>query len=382
MSDIVIAEAGVADGGESSRRPDWVPIHLDLRDTWFPVAFSADIGIQAVRRIVHAQPYYLWRDGGRIRAAEFRPDQLERLRRSATAFTGGTGHYPVTERYGYVWAWYGNPEKADPALIPYIPFLPADGRSIPRYTQRTVRFDAASPLSVENLIDLTHADFLHANAIGDGRCESDIVEVQSTSETVTRTRIVTRKSVAPVMRWIGGVRAKYQDLRAVLHVHLRNNLAISYPSFSPGYAIPNVQPFVPVGRHRSRVDQTNYTVAAPAPFRWLMPRISYVIQVGGKNRFFDYLDRGGVKGFDHQRARFRDVDRGELLQGRGRAVVFDMQPLDQGRAGASRADARQVVAQDGNCSTHSRFGVVEDIFYHHSLLKIGNEVAVKDTPKP
>ncbi|WP_216819998.1 aromatic ring-hydroxylating dioxygenase subunit alpha [Zoogloea sp. LCSB751] len=278
MNDIAIAKAGAADGYENSRLADWVPIHFDLRDTWFPVAFSADIGTQAVRRIVHAQAYYLWRDRGRIRAAEFRPDQLEELRRSATAFTGGTGHYPVTERYGYVWAWYGNPDNADPALIPSIPFLPVDGSNIPRYTQRTVRFDAASPLSVENLIDLTHADFLHAKAIGDGRSESDIVEVQSTSETVTRTRIVTRKSVAPVMRWIGGVRAKYQDLRAVLHVHLRNNLAISYPSFSPGYAIPNVQPFVPVGRHRSRVDQTNYTVAAPAPFRWLMPRISYVIQ--------------------------------------------------------------------------------------------------------
>jgi hypothetical protein len=131
---------------------------------------------------------------------------------------------------------------------------------------------------VENLIDLTHADFLHANTIGDGASVSDVVEFSSTSETLTRTRIVTKKSVAPVMRWIGGVRAKYQDFHAVLHVHLRNSVCISYPRFTPGYAIPNVQPFVPVGRHRSRIDQTNYSVHAPAPFRWLIPRISYVIQ--------------------------------------------------------------------------------------------------------
>jgi hypothetical protein len=257
---------------------DWIPGNLDLRDTWFPVAYSADVGNRALRRVIHAQDVYLWREQGRVRAAEFRPELLERLRAGASAFTGGSCLYRAHERYGYVWVWYGNPDNAHEDLIPLIPFLPADGVGIPRYTQRSVRFDAASPLSVENLIDLTHADFLHANTIGDGQSESDVVEFSSTSETLTRTRIVTRKSVAPVMRWIGGVRAQYQDLRAVLHVHLRNNLCISYPSFTPGYAIPNVQPFVPVGKHRSRVDQTNYTVHAPAPFRWLMPRISYVIQ--------------------------------------------------------------------------------------------------------
>lgn len=263
---------------EFSSKRDWVPSNFDLRDTWFPVAYCADVDTRPVRRIVHAQDVYLWRDFGRIVAAEFRPDRVSQSLKVATFFTGGTGYYPVVERYGYIWLWYGNPDARHEELIPNIPFLPLDGKGIPRYTQRSVRFDAASLLSVENLIDLTHADFLHANAIGDNKSESDHVEVASTSETVTRTRIVTRKSVAPVMRWIGGVRAKYQDLRAVLHVHLRNNVCISYPRFTPGYAIPNVQPFVPVGKHRSRVDQTNYTVHAPAPFRWLMPRISYVIQ--------------------------------------------------------------------------------------------------------
>ena len=261
-----------------SAKGDWVPINLDLHDCWFPLAYSADIGERPLRRVMHAQFVYLWREFGTVRAAEFRPDRIEHSRHAATAFTGGSAVYPVCEQYGYVWVWYGNPERAREELIPFIPFLPADGRGIPRYAQRAVRFDAAAPLSVENLIDLTHADFLHANAIGDGRCESDVVEFTSTSETLTRTRTVTKKSVAPVMRWIGGVRAQYQDFRAVLHVHLRNSVCISYPRFTPGYAIPNVQPFVPVGRHRSRIDQTNYAADAPLLFRFLVPRIAYVIQ--------------------------------------------------------------------------------------------------------
>lgn len=312
MTEIPLVDAGTHEAKPVSKR-DWIPINFDLRDTWFPVAYSADIGLRPVRRVVHAQDVYLWRDGGRLQAVEFRPDRLAAMLPAASLFTGGSGRYPVVERYGYVWVWYGNPDNAHEGLIPCIPFLPADGRGIPRYTQRTVRFDAASPLSVENLIDLTHADFLHANAIGDSQSENDVVEVHSTSETVTRTRIVTQKSVAPVMRWIGGVRAKYQDLRAVLHVHLRNSVCISYPCFTPGYAIPNVQPFVPVGKHRSRVDQTNYTVHAPAPFRWLMPRISYVIQPQDNSvlrqqnaRYFESTERRDLSSrFDGPGNRYR-----------------------------------------------------------------------------
>jgi len=268
---------------EGKTRPrDWSPANYDLRDAWFPVTYSRLVTNKPTRRIVHSQPYYLWRDpsqhSGRAQAAEFHPEMLGKLRAQASEFTGGSGIYPTVERYGYVWAWYGNPDNANPELIPNIPFLPVDGSNIPVHMQRTARFDASSPLSVENLIDLTHADFLHADTIGDGLSASDIVECEWTSETVTRTRIVSQKSVAPVMRWIGGVRAKYQDLRAVLHVHVRSGVTISYPRFRPGHDIPNVQPFVPVGRFRSIVNVTQYAITSPFIFRMMMPRIAYLIQ--------------------------------------------------------------------------------------------------------
>ena len=280
MTDTAMPDAGqqVQTGGlPRSRTPvrDWTPHNYDLRDTWFPVSHSRDVSARPIRRIIHAQPYYLWRENGMAKAAEFHPAVAPP--HAASAFTGGSGFYPVLELYGYIWAWYGNPEQADSLLIPHIPFVPLEG-SLPGYTQRTVRFDASSALSVENLIDLTHADFLHANTIGDGISQSDEVTVEWTSETVTRTRTVTQKSVAPIMRWIGGVRAKFQDFRAVLHVHLRSNVCISYPRFRPGYDVPNVQPFLPVGRYRSRCDVTFNTTAAPVPFRYLMPRINYIIQ--------------------------------------------------------------------------------------------------------
>lgn len=306
-------DASVIEAHRERKRPaDWTPRNYDLRDTWFPVAHARDIHERPVRRIIHSQPYYLWRDNGQIKAAEFRPDLLPGLIRLATAFTGGTGYYPVFERYGYVWAWYGDPNTADRALAPTIPFLPEEG-GLPDYMMRTVRFDSTSALSVENLIDLTHADFLHATTIGDGLSESDVVKVEWTSETITRTRIVSQKSVAPIMRTVGGVTAEYQDFQGVLHVHLRSSLCISYARFRPGFDVPNVQPFLPVGRDRCRVDVTFNTTNMPEALQKAVPQLPFRVQpednsvVRPQNpRYYEATDRSDLHSrFDTPGSRYR-----------------------------------------------------------------------------
>jgi hypothetical protein len=143
---------------------------------------------------------------------------------------------------------------------------------------QTVRFDSASALSVENLIDLTHADFLHATTIGDGLSESDVVKVEWTSETVTRTRIVKQKSVAPIMQKMGGITAQHQDFQGVLHVHLRSSVCISYARFRPGFDVPNVQPFLPVGSDRCRADVTFNTTAMPEALRKAFIHVPSLVQ--------------------------------------------------------------------------------------------------------
>lgn len=262
---------------KSRRQDHWTPMVFDLHDTWFPVAHAPHVGSRPLRRAIHARPVYLWREQGRAVAAECLPDALHSPL-GKTAFTGGSGLYPVTEQYGYVWVWYGNPDHCDLNLLPHVPFLPRDGRGIPNYMRTSVRFDGNSSLSVENLLDLTHADFLHGEVVGgEGEAESDVISFEHTSETITRVRHVVGKPVSPVMRWLGGVRAKYQEFRSTLHVHLRSNVCVSYPRFRPGFDIPNIQTFVPSGPLRSRVDQTFSLQAAPTPFRQLMPRMAYVV---------------------------------------------------------------------------------------------------------
>ena len=68
--------------------------------------------------------------------------------------------YPVREHASFVWIWMGDPSRADPALVPEIPWF-AD----PTYIQlRTYTQVACNYMLVnENVLDLTHLAYVHAD---------------------------------------------------------------------------------------------------------------------------------------------------------------------------------------------------------------------------
>jgi hypothetical protein len=255
---------------------NWVPHDIVLKDAWFPLAHSFAVVAKAARRSVYSQPFYLWRENGVAVAAEFHPNDAERTGKSD--FSDADGRYPVLEHYGYVWGWYGNPANADPAHLPSIPYLPAEG-NLPKHMLGTVRFDCTAPLSLENLIDLTHADFLHADVVGDEKMDKEVVEVFYDSETITMVRRCTNKSVAPIMKWFGGVRAEVQQVRQVIRIYLRSHAAIAYGRFAPGDNVQLFHPCVPETRDRTRLDYAMNTsnVKKSNLFRYLMPKASYKV---------------------------------------------------------------------------------------------------------
>ncbi|OAN56472.1 oxygenase [Sphingobium sp. TCM1] len=252
----------------------WTPRDVILRDAWFPVANAHHVGRKPVRRSIHSQPYYLWRDGNGVAvASEFHPANPVK---DGGFFTGGTGFYPAIERWGYIWAWYGDPANADEMVLPDVPYLPRDG-GLPKYMSGTVRFDCTSALSLENLIDLTHADYLHASVVGDDLSDDDGIEVVTTSETVTMIRTCKGKSVAPVMRYVGGTFARTQDVRAVIHIFLRSHVALAYGRYRPGFDVPLFHPCIPETRDRCRLDYTFNMSGTLSPFRYVMPKASYIV---------------------------------------------------------------------------------------------------------
>ncbi|MDB6060603.1 MAG: Oxygenase [Verrucomicrobiaceae bacterium] len=253
----------------------WRPGSFALRNAWFPIAHTPQVSAKPIRREIHGQPFFLWRDGARIRAAEFLPYEIATRRREATELTGGTGEYPpVIERYGYAWVWYGNPQDTDVALMPDVPYLPLEGK-LPRHQWGTVTFDCTYELTCENLLDLTHADFLHAKIVGGSLSEDDTVTVESTSETVTMIRETKGRLVPPIMRAMIG--AKTQDLRAVTHIHLRSGVTILHGQWSPGLSVRLFHPDLPVNSSCTKNNFTFNNKLGNAVVRNFFPLMANVI---------------------------------------------------------------------------------------------------------
>ena len=264
----------------SARKPlvsaDWIPGKVALRDTWFPIAHSPHVSAKPIRRLIHSHPYYLWREYGKVQAAEFHPNTFEQQRAKATDLTGGSGNFPVCERYGYIWVWYGNPENCSEELIPNVPYLPRAGAKLPRNMWGQIYFNCASEICAENLLDLVHADYLHSEFVGDEINEGDHVSVTSTSETITMTREVIGKQIPPMLRALG-VPAKKADYTAVAHVHVRSNVVVLHGQFKPGFSQPLFHPLIPESQHLCRNNYTFNITDAPRIARNMFPLFAYGI---------------------------------------------------------------------------------------------------------
>ena len=72
--------------------------------------------------------------------------------------------FPVVERHTALWIWMGDEDRADPDLIPDLSFIDA--------TPETARITGLLPtradyrLLVDNIMDLSHADYLHPTTLG------------------------------------------------------------------------------------------------------------------------------------------------------------------------------------------------------------------------
>lgn len=73
--------------------------------------------------------------------------------------------FPVTEKDTVVWIWMGDPEQAAPELIP--DFSPInDTRSFTRTAGKVLDMPLRWDLMLDNLLDLSHAGFLHLGNLG------------------------------------------------------------------------------------------------------------------------------------------------------------------------------------------------------------------------
>lgn len=164
-----------------------------LMDVWYQVAFSSEIEATPLARTLLDVPIVLYRSGEKIVALHdrcphrFAPLSMGALREGqivcgyhGIAF-GDDGHcvhnphgaipkamsirpYPIVERHSVVWIWMGDAAKADPTLIPDLSFID----ETPETARICFTISAAAnyQLVVDNLMDLSHADYLHPSSLG------------------------------------------------------------------------------------------------------------------------------------------------------------------------------------------------------------------------
>jgi vanillate O-demethylase monooxygenase subunit len=72
--------------------------------------------------------------------------------------------YPIAERSGALWVWTGDPERADPDTIVAFDFI-TDREKWTGFTGY-LHIQSDYQLVVDNLLDLTHAAYLHPNSVG------------------------------------------------------------------------------------------------------------------------------------------------------------------------------------------------------------------------
>ena len=104
--------------------------------------------------------------------------------------------YPLVERHAALWVWLGD-APADAALVPDLSFIdqtPPEARAI-----GYLYSDADYRLMVDNIMDLTHADYIHAESLGGGINSRAKAEVAQDGDKVTITWTALNDDIPPLL---------------------------------------------------------------------------------------------------------------------------------------------------------------------------------------
>jgi vanillate O-demethylase monooxygenase subunit len=107
--------------------------------------------------------------------------------------------FPVAERHRLLWVWMGEPDLADIAQIPELLFIDRAPES--SFISGYVLTQANHLLMVDNILDLTHADYLHPESIGGGSMTRSTASIESAPHGSLRVSwIANDEQPLPIMR--------------------------------------------------------------------------------------------------------------------------------------------------------------------------------------
>jgi phenylpropionate dioxygenase-like ring-hydroxylating dioxygenase large terminal subunit len=147
--------------------------------------------------------------------------------------------YPVVERHRFIWVWVGDPLKADRDAIPDMhqmldPAWAGDGE--------TINLECNYQLVLDNLMDLTHEEFLHTSSIGGDNISSSDFVVTHDDGGVTLTRWMIDVPPVPFMK--AQMRSQYPgfegnvDRWQIIHYQFPSTICIDVGVAKTGTGAP------------------------------------------------------------------------------------------------------------------------------------------------
>jgi phenylpropionate dioxygenase-like ring-hydroxylating dioxygenase large terminal subunit len=204
-----------------------------VKELWYAAAWSGDIGRKLLPRAIIGEPLVLYRteEGEPVALADtcphrFAPLHLGRLvgdavecgyhglhfntsgacsfnphGNGATPKAARVRSFPIAERDGLAWIWMGAVEKADTQKIPEFPAL---GETAYVFTgAHTMTMPLNSELIIDNLLDLSHAAYLHPATLGAAPGTKDITSVTRTGDRLQSNRLIPNSAPAFVFQVTG-----------------------------------------------------------------------------------------------------------------------------------------------------------------------------------
>jgi len=106
--------------------------------------------------------------------------------------------YPLVERHGLLWIWMGPPELATQTPIPDLAFMAGAGSGL-RTVHNYIHAHYSSDILIDNLMDLSHAEFLHRGSFSSGYAAESTMKIQEDGDAVVVDRTLFRVEIPPFM---------------------------------------------------------------------------------------------------------------------------------------------------------------------------------------
>jgi phenylpropionate dioxygenase-like ring-hydroxylating dioxygenase large terminal subunit len=286
-----------------------------LQNAWYAAGWSSLLDDVPLARTIHDQPLVIYRGeaGKPIALADMCPHRFAPLSRGKVkgdrivcGYHGlefdnsgkcvrnphGKGMIPaaltvrayrVAERYGMIWIWMGDTEQADVALIPALPGLEDSNLS---WIHGQLHVAADYQLVTDNLLDLSHVEFMHPFLAAEGNSERTAFRAEQKGDQVSAYYDMESEPISGLFRLLWEGDDEVGSQRAYMHWQAPSNLYLDVAMAPIGgnganeAQIPSVHLLTP-----ETADTTHYFWAAGRNRCHNDEQISGMLHFGTQNAF-------------------------------------------------------------------------------------------------